>query len=148
MDFSTGNPVYQSADLERGYQSITDSVREIQVKYHFSPQQTFLLGFSQGAIMASYTLWKSGEICGGMIALSGRLLPEIDIENIDEDQYHGKRIFIGHGVDDAMIPVTSTGPLCLFARKLGIEPTLKFYNTGHSIIEAEIQDILCFLDQQ
>ena len=79
--------MYSAIDLKTGYQSIVDSVREIQQEYNISINHTFLLGFSQGAMMACYTFWKSGEILGGIIALSGRLLDEIDLENIDEDQY-------------------------------------------------------------
>ncbi len=91
--------------------------------------------------MAYYTLWRSPEKIGGIIALSGRLLDEIDPDAVDPDDYAGKRVFIGHGVDDTMIPVTATGPMSLFARKLGIEPTVKFYPIGHAIAPEEIADI-------
>lgn len=147
VDFSTGNPVYSPIDLKTGYQSIVDSVREIQQEYNISINHTFLLGFSQGAMMACYTFWKSGEILGGIIALSGRLLDEIDLENIDEDQYEWKKVFIGHGVDDAIIPMTSTGPMSSFSRKLGIESTLKFYTMGHSIVGEEVKDIISWINQ-
>ena len=95
--------------------------------------------------MSSYTLWRSPEKIGGIIALSGRLLDEIDTDTVDPDNFEGKRIFIGHGVDDTVIPATATGPTSLFARKLGIEPTVKFYPIGHTIAPDEIADIRTWL---
>ena len=141
VDFSSGKPVYKTQDLETGYREIISCIDEVRSKYDISPENIFLLGFSQWAIMAYYTLWRSPEKIGGIIALSGRLLDEIDPDAVDPDDYAGKRVFIGHGVDDTMIPVTATGPMSLFARKLGIEPTVKFYPIGHAIAPEEIADI-------
>ncbi len=44
--------------------------------------------------MSYYTLWKSPELIGGIIALSGRLLSEIDVSDIDQTKYSTKRVFI------------------------------------------------------
>jgi phospholipase/carboxylesterase len=103
------------------------------------------MGFSQGAIMSYYQLYRSPEIIGGIIALSGRLLSEIDTTDINPDEYLGKKIFIGHGVEDPVIPVTSTGATTAFSRALGIEPMLKFYNAGHTITREGISDIVNWL---
>ena len=58
------------------------------------------MGFSQGAIMSYYTLWKSPEKIGGIIALSGRILDEIELQSVDTSQYQGKKVFVGHGTLD------------------------------------------------
>jgi len=71
-----------------------DCIKDITEKYQLSPEQIFLLGFSQGAIMSYYTLWRSPELLGGIIALSGRLLAEIDISQIQKESYSSKRVFI------------------------------------------------------
>jgi phospholipase/carboxylesterase len=142
VDFSTGKPVYQIEDVEKGYQYIRECIREITAKYNFTPEQVYLMGFSQGAIMLYYHLFRSPESIGGVIALSGRLLDEINTTDIDPDDYLDKRIFIGHGAEDMMIPVTSTGPILSFLRTLGIDPTLKHYNAGHTITREEMFDIV------
>jgi phospholipase/carboxylesterase len=61
------------------------------------------MGFSQGAIMSYYTFSRSPELIRGVIGLSGRLLQEIDTDDVDPDAYTDKKIFIGHGVDDQVI---------------------------------------------
>ena len=145
VDFSSGNPVYATQDVEIGFREIVTCIDEVKSKYDISPENIFLLGFSQWAIMSYYILWRSPEKIGGIIGLSGRLLDEIEPDAVDPVDYAGKRVFIGHGVDDTVIPVTATGPTSLFARKLAIEPTVKFYPIGHSISSDEIADIRTWL---
>lgn len=145
VDFSTGKPVYRYADVERGYESIVGYISDIAAKYSIRSEQIYLLGFSQGAIMSSYTLWRSPEKIAGIITLSWRILTEIDTSDIREERYEGKRIFIWHGVEDSMISVTSTGGMTAFARALSIEPTLKFYNAGHTITREELTDVITWL---
>jgi phospholipase/carboxylesterase len=94
VDFSTGAPVYRTADVEQGYESIVAYIREVTGQYGISSEQIYLMGFSQGAIMSCYTLYRSPELIGGIIALSGRLLSEIDASSIDQTQYSEKRVFI------------------------------------------------------
>jgi phospholipase/carboxylesterase len=94
VDFSTGAPVYRTADVERGYESIVAYIREVTEQYGISPEQVYLMGFSQGAIMSYYMLWRSPELIGGIIALSGRLLLEIDVAGIEKVRYSTKRVFI------------------------------------------------------
>jgi phospholipase/carboxylesterase len=94
VDFATGAPVYRTADVERGYESINAYIREVIGQYGIDPGQIYLMGFSQGAIMSYYTLWRSPELIGGIIALSGRLLSEIDVAGIEKGRYSTKRVFI------------------------------------------------------
>jgi phospholipase/carboxylesterase len=84
VDFSTGAPVYRTADVDRGYECITAYIREVIAQHGIDPAQIYLMGFSQGAIMSYYTLWRSPELIGGIIAFSGRLLSEIDVSGINQ----------------------------------------------------------------
>jgi predicted esterase len=47
VDFSTGKPVYEMDDIMIGYSYITDSIKDIIAKYQLSPEQIYLMGFSQ-----------------------------------------------------------------------------------------------------
>lgn len=95
--------------------------------------------------MSYYTLWRSPELLGGIVALSGRLLDEINTSDRDIDIYQDRRVFIGHGVHDQVIPVSASDPTSTFVRSLGIEPALHFYDIGHTISEDEISDIIVWL---
>ena len=103
------------------------------------------MGFSQGAIMSYYTLWRSPELIGGIIALSGRLLSEIDISAIDQTQYSTKRVFIGHGTEDRVMPVSASELTSRFVRAIGLDPMLRYYPIAHTISRDEIIDIVEYL---
>ncbi|MBC7503993.1 hypothetical protein H7169_03400 [Candidatus Gracilibacteria bacterium] len=114
-------------------------------QYGIDPEQIYLMGFSQGAIMSYYVLWRSPELIGGIIALSGRLLTEIDVSNIDLRKYNKKRVFIGHGTEDRVIPFAASELTSGFVRDIGLLPTLIYYPIGHTITQAEIADIVDWL---
>lgn len=141
VDFSTGKPMYKREDVERGFEEILDCIDEIQGKYGLKNENIYLMGFSQGAIMSYYTLWKSPEKIGGIIGLSGRILDEITLENIDVSKYQGKRVFVGHGTMDQVIPFSATEKVRHYIDTLSISAEQKSYPIGHSISYAELTDI-------
>lgn len=145
VDFSTGKPLYNTEDVEKGYQYISEYIRDIVEKYQLSPEQIFLMGFSQGAIMSYYTLYRSPELIGGIIALSGRLLAEIDISQIQKESYSSKRVFIWHGDQDRVISVESSHLAAQLVQDLSIEPMVRIYPIGHNISHDEISDIVGWL---
>ena len=139
--------MYRTTDVERGYESITAYIREVIEQYGIDPGQIYLMGFSQGAIMSYYTLYRSPELIGGIIALSGRLLSEIDVAGIEKGRYSTKRVFIGHGTEDRVISVSSSELTSEFVRDIGLSPTLRYYPIGHTISSDEIADIVGWLQK-
>lgn len=145
VDFSTGKPLYNREDVEKGYEYILDCIKDITEKYQLSPEQIFLLGFSQWAIMSYYTLYRSPGLIGGIIALSGRILAEIDISQIQKESYSTKRVFIWHGNQDRVIGVESSHLAAQLVQDLSIEPMVRIYPIGHNISHDEISDIVGWL---
>ena len=96
--------------------------------------------------MSYYTLWRSPELIGGIIALSGRLLSEIDVVDIDQSSYSQKRVFIGHGTEDRVMPVAASELTSKFIRDIGLYPTVVYYPIGHTISRDEILDIVEWLE--
>ena len=142
VDFSTGKPLYSREDVGKGYEYILDCIQEIAGEYQLSPKQIFLMGFSQWAIMSYYTLYRSPELIGGIIALSGRLLAEIDIAHIQKEPYSSKRVFIWYGNQDRVISVESSHLAAQLVQDLSIEPMVRIYPIGHNISHDEIVDIV------
>jgi phospholipase/carboxylesterase len=142
VDFSTGKPVYQKEDVERWYSEIINCIDEVSEKHSVSSDNIFLTGFSQGAIMSYYTLWKSPEKIGGIIALSGRILDEIQLENIDAPVYKAKWIFVWHGTMDQMIPFSATEKVEKYMSSLGVKGILHTYPIWHAISQQEVRDIV------
>lgn len=142
VDFSTGKALYQSDDVVKWYHEICDCIDEVQKQYSLDNENIFLMGFSQGAIMSYYTLWKSPEKIGGIIALSGRILDEIDLGSIDKGSYQDKKVFVGHGTLDQVIPFSATEKVEKYLWSLGFIWAIHSYPITHTIGQKEIQDIV------
>lgn len=100
-------------------------------------------GFSQGACMSFHIGYTYPEKIGGIIACSGSLFPQIEIQKGNEDL----NVFIGHGEDDQLISCD--------VMKLGTQRIDGFKNVekhiyplmGHSINENELLDIKKFVEK-
>ncbi len=141
VDFSTGKPVYEKIDVEKWYWEIVNCIEEVSEKYSLPAANIFLMGFSQGAIMSYYTLWKSPEKIGGIIALSGRILDEVDLGSLDRAKYDNKRVFVWHGMMDQVIPYSATERVKQYMNSLGVKGDIHSYPIGHTIWSSEIEDI-------
>ena len=92
--------------------------------------------------MSYYTLWKSPEKIGGIIALSGRILDEIQMDSLDTSKYKKKKIFVWHGLQDQMIPFSATKKVETYIKKLRLKWDINDYTIGHSISNTEFDDIV------
>lgn len=109
----------------------------------FASNQIILAGFSQGAVIALNTLLVSPEKLGGVIALSG-YLPNQDLPQ----PKHPVAIFIGHGLNDEIVPYVFGQATYEALKKAGYPTTWHTYPMRHSVCDMEIQDIAGWLKQQ
>jgi phospholipase/carboxylesterase len=141
VDFGTGKPVYKTDDVDVWYREIVSLIDDIQEKYHLSTENIYLMGFSQGAIISYYTLISAPEKVGGVIWLSGRLLVELRDFVLSGRDYSAKRVFVGHGTADTIIPVDAVSVVEGFLQSHGIVTEMHKYNSGHTITFDELWDI-------
>lgn len=112
-------------------EKIASFITEIKKKYNTNPDKTFLLGFSQGAILSYATSFKFPNIVQHVIALSGYinedLLPENISNTIVTDYY------ISHGTVDQVLPVdwARKGPEILAKHQL--KSIYSEYPVGHGV---------------
>lgn len=69
-------------------------------------EKLFLLGFSMGAIMSYSIALTQPGVCRGIIALSG-FAPMLLENEYRLSELHDLHIFISHGINDTVIPVSS-----------------------------------------
>lgn len=139
LDLSTGKPVYDAKEAEQARKMIITFIDELKIKYNAS--EVFLLGFSQGAIMSYSVALSQPQKVKGIIALSGRMLTEID-EHLAPAEYLKKmNVFIGHGTSDQVLPFYNGEAAFLKCKNLGTQVVFKEYKMGHEISFAELTDI-------
>lgn len=122
------------SDLKEAKESIDKIslfIDTIKKKYHTDPDNTFLLGFSQGAILSySLSFFHPNKI-QHVLALSGyintELLPEEISSEIKTDYY------CSHGIVDQVLPVTWARNSKPFLEALNLNTAYSEYNVGHGV---------------
>ncbi len=104
-----------------------------------STANTVLLGFSQGACLASEFAARNPDRYGGVVALSGGLIGEsIDPEAYDGD-LDGTPVFLGCSDNDPHIPAERVHGSAAVFERLGGDVTKRLYEgMGHGINDDEI----------
>lgn len=122
------------SDLEQAKTSIdkiASFIDEIKIKYKTDSKKTFLLGFSQGAILSYSLSFFYPNKVNHIVALSGYinkdLLPETIPTNIKTSYY------CSHGIVDQVLPVTWARESKPFLDNLALENEYSEYPVGHGV---------------
>ena len=127
--------------IDSGLQAIGDIIEKLN-QQGISNEHIYLLGFSQGACLASEFVARNPSKYAGLIALSGGLIGE----SIDSNSYSGDLertpIFMGCSDIDAHIPEERVHESANVFEKLNAQVTKKLYpGMGHLVNEDEILHI-------
>lgn len=105
----------------------------------FGYERIMLLGFSQGACLASEYVARNARRYGGLVGLSGGLIGPDGIPRNYTGSLEGTPIFLGCSDTDAHIPKSRVLHTAEVLRLLDGQVTERLYpNMGHTIIEDEI----------
>ena len=112
---------------------IIKSINEAQKAYGTAVNQTYLLGFSQGAILSYAISLSHPKVAQNILALSGyvdtQLLPDVLAEN----ELQNLDYFVSHGSVDEVIPVDWARKSKQFLTENNLSFSYKEYNMGHGI---------------
>ncbi|MFS8924834.1 alpha/beta fold hydrolase [Synechococcus sp. B60.1] len=112
------------------------------------PAQVYLLGFSQGAIMSLYLALTQPEKLAGVVAISGRLSPEILAEAVEPARLQHLSILVVHGTADAVLPVAFGRQIRDYFASLPLSFTYREYAMGHEVSPESLRDIQGWLQSQ
>lgn len=113
---------------------------------HFSmdPENIYVVGFNQGAVVAQTLLVTMGELIKGVAALSG-FLPEFVMNEYEIKNLQNSKIFISHGQYDFDYPIQWSEISKLFFQERGAKVTYRTYPVGHGVSQENIHDLTTFL---
>ncbi len=133
--------IYNAAGEQLAHEAerINRFINEIQQEYHVSEQKTFIIGFSQGAMLALYTALSRNSKLGGCFVISGLVAGK---DKLEQDIKSYPKIYLFHGLkDDVILPKTiefSTDWL----KKHNLDFKLEtFENLAHKIDNQELAKI-------
>ena len=103
------------------------------------PKKTVLVGFSQGACLASEYVARNPQRYGGVAVLSGGLIGPEGTSRDYEGSLAGTPVFLGCSDIDFHIPVERVHESAEVLERMGADVTKKIYpNFGHSVNQDEV----------
>ena len=146
VDFSSGKPIINPAQEKESRKKLTDFLGQMQDTY--SPDSLFIGGFSQGAIMSYSMGLTQPDKVKGVMAISGRILPEIKpFINPRLPALQDLKLFIGHGVLDNTLNITYARDALRYISTLGLQVEYKEFETGHQITPEILKVVTDWLNQ-
>lgn len=127
--------------ISSGLQVIADIFQNLEEK-GIPYEKTILLGFSQGACLATEYAARNPRRYGGTVGLSGGLIgPEVSAQNYN-GSLDGTPVFLGCSDIDPHIPKERVEETAEIFRQLGGDVTMRLYpNMEHTINEDEIDRV-------
>lgn len=143
-----GAALANPAEEEKAQALILQLLDQAGKKYNIQGNRTYLMGFSQGAIMSLCTALTHPEKINGIAVMSGRLLDEVKSKTVASDKINKVSIFIGHGTEDKVLPVQYGRDEKNYLESKKIKCEYHEYRMPHSISQDELKDIQQWLGKQ
>ena len=131
-------------NVEQAHETIGDLVRWLAVapaRLGADPQQVYLLGFSQGAMMSLAVLRTAPEKLAGVLALSGLFDDRLVATPAADGAVAHVPVFVAHGVDDRVLPIADGRAIRDRFQPIVENFTYREYPTAHAIGPDERRDI-------
>jgi len=135
-------------DVKRSLADLRAFIAQAQAKYHVTPGRTYLVGFSQGAMMSYEVALRDPQAVGGIVALSGKLNADLRQDLTKATAHSPLPVFIGHGTADSVLPYSDATQANEQLIKAGIHPSFHAYpGMGHGVSDTEVDDVRTWLTQ-
>ncbi|WP_069130007.1 alpha/beta hydrolase [Rhodohalobacter halophilus] len=135
--------------LSSGLQAIFNIVANLE-EIGMPKEKIIILGFSQGACLATEFVARHPTRYGGLIAFSGGIIGDGDSVNPKNytGSLEGTPYFVGCSDNDAHIPVERVEESVTVMEKLGASVNKQIYpGMGHTIIRDEIEEAHKIINQ-
>jgi phospholipase/carboxylesterase len=125
---------------------IQSFIHEAIVEFELDAERIYVLGFSQGAVLAQSLALTMGSAIRGVVALSGYVPDFVKMEYSGQPVDH-LNVFISHGEYDYIIPPQWGKKSKEYFESLGANVIFKTYQDGHGVTPENKQDLVAFLQK-
>ena len=122
-------------------EQISEFIGELVAEYNLDAQRIYLCGFSQGAIMSLSAALSEPEKFAGVVAMSGRAMPEMLPDNNNFDTLKDFPTLVTHGIYDPVLPIEHGRASKEFLSRLPIDLEYKEYEMAHEISPESLRDV-------
>ncbi len=131
--FDPAGNVIEPDEAEESRLALLGFIDELVDAYGVDPGRVYLMGFSQGAMMSLGAALTEPEKVAGVVAASGRILPEVLPRIAAPERLRGLSIFVSHGVRDEIVPIRNGRAIRDRLSRESVELTYREYDMGHEI---------------
>jgi phospholipase/carboxylesterase len=138
-------------DVAQAQASLADLRRWIAAapgRHGTDPARTYLLGFSQGAMMALGVLLAEPERLAGVVALSGRHPGGLFAAEAPREAVARVPLLVAHGTWDDVLPVENGRLTRDTFAPLSQDFTYREFPVGHGIDDAELALVVAWLTER
>jgi phospholipase/carboxylesterase len=143
-----GTVVPDVAQARRARADLAAWIKEAPARHGTDPARTYLLGFSQGAMMSIGILQTAPEHLAGVIALSGRDPSGLFEATAERTAIARVPLLVAHGTYDDLLPVTHGRATRDAFSALSSDFTYREFPVGHGVSEDEIDLIADWLERR
>ncbi len=147
VNFTPQGPVINNAQAEASLKTLIAFISEAVTAYEANPEQVYLMGFSQGAIMSASIALTRPDLAAGAALMSGRIPPEIHPMIATPEQLNGLPIFVAHGTEDTILPINNGRASRDLLSSLPVALTYHEYPMGHGISPQSLNDVNNWLSE-
>lgn len=145
VNFTPQGLVIQPEEAEASRNKMITFLNEAVAAYGADPQQVYLMGFSQGAIMSSSVALTRPDLVAGAVLMSGRILPQIEPLLAAPEKLKGLPILVVHGINDAVLPINHGRDTQKRLSTLPVQLLYREYPMGHEVSQESLADVTSWL---
>ncbi len=145
LGFTPQGILVNPEEVESSRRAIHKFIGEIVEAYQCDPNEVYLMGFSQGGMMALAVALTYPGSAAGVVSMSGRLLPQTLAQITDKDALIGLPVFMAHGARDTVLPIGHGRDARAKLSELPVDLSYHEYDMGHEITAESLEDITDWL---
>ncbi len=143
-----GEFLINPAQLNSSRQRLMTFLREAVDAYEADPERVYLMGFSQGAIMALTLALTQPKLVAGVVAISGRIPPEVQPWMASPEETAGLPVIITHGQADTVISIHWAQRALETLEHQRVALTYREHEGGHFIPPETLAEVRGWLTQR
>ncbi len=141
-------PIINPEQAESSRKRLITFIDEAVNAYDLDPARVYLMGFSQGAIISLSVALTRPEKVAGVVAMSGRVLPEIAPLIAPPEALTGLPVFVAHGTDDRVLPIHHGRAARDLLQRLPVALSYREYVMGHQVSDESLAEIAAWLGER
>ncbi len=148
FDASTSDKFSDIPEAKNALNLIDTFLDEVSTAYKFNPEKVFLLGFSQGTILATAYALNHPERIQHVVALSGYVNEDLIQKPLEKYRFKNLDFFVSHGSVDQVIPVNWARNTSPFLDRLNISHEYHEYPVGHGVAPQNFYDLKEWIEKR